>query len=173
MEALWSSVVRGAELTRSYLFVRVKGAVQDEMRKMGHGSRTSGYLCPEDFSDRSEAPGSHPEDDLIANIDGVRRLEQLSPRERTLLGRLVAGDEQQAIAKDMGVSSQRVNQLLARIKRGVATTPKPTKLEHVTTERCAELRAQGFTRAQIARHLGCSESLVTRRLKPRPPRKCA
>ena len=70
------------------------------------------------FRQRSDAPGSSPEREAI-----MARLEDLSPRERDVLGGVVSGKPNKVIAHDLGISPRTVEVYRANLmtKMGAAS----------------------------------------------------
>ena len=116
MESLWRSQQRGAEFTKTYVYVRTIGAIKDEARRMAEGSR--GNLQDVGaFVDVDEQWGLATETiDPVDTIEVRRLLDAMPPAAVTLVRHLAEGDSQHQMAERYQVSEPRINQVLADLK---------------------------------------------------------
>jgi transposase len=161
-EALWKAILAGAELTRAYLFVRIEGAVRDEMRTLMAGTRRA-PIAPSSFLEMSDALGLTAEsDDLDAQIDRSALLERMPAENRFLVEELAAGRGVSRIAADCRVSEPAVSQVMARLcARPTARVKVPGRIDFYA-------EAARILREETARHAGRATSYreVTSKLGP-------
>lgn len=162
MEALWKAIQAGSELTSAYLFVRIQGAVRDEMRALAAGTRYN-PIAPSQFRDLSDALGLAAESaDLDAHIDRSALFESMPTENRFLVGELAAGRGIARIAADCRVSEPAVSQVMARLRaRPTARVKVPGRIDFYA-------ESKRILREETARHAGQSTSYrdVTRKLGP-------
>jgi hypothetical protein len=138
MEAIWKAQCAGATFSKSYVIMRVRGALQDEMRKLGHGSRSSGYMDAGAFTDVSEAYWLA--DDGVCTeqqVDRAALIERMAPAGQYLVREIVKGKQLEEIGSELGVSGARVCQVVAQLKSRPGSV---TKLPG-TIDLYSELRA--------------------------------
>lgn len=152
MEALWKSILQGAELTPAYLWVRIQGAIRDEMRSLAAGGRYH-PIAPSAFRDIDSALGVAAEsNDLDAQIDRSALLSRMPPENRFLVEELAAGRGVSVIAADCRVSEPAVSQVFARITRN------PTDRVKVPGRVDFYAEAQRVLREETSRYAGRATS---------------
>jgi DNA-directed RNA polymerase specialized sigma24 family protein len=117
MMALWKAQTRGAIFSRAYVALRVRGAMQDEMRTLAEGQRhnyqsTVKFRDIDDHADRLRAESEDP----VERIDRERALEALPKAARYLVDQIASGVRQDQLAERLGVSAPRVNQVVNLLK---------------------------------------------------------
>ena len=132
MEALWTAHAEGKPLSRAYVCMRVRGAVIDEMRRLGIGSRRLGWVSQSDVLDIDDVARWLPTDsaDLEGAIDNRRALSRMPEAAQYMIGELAAGRSQQEIASAHRVTGARVSQVLTRLKADPSKVTKaPGRVE--------------------------------------------
>jgi DNA-directed RNA polymerase specialized sigma24 family protein len=117
MMALWKAQTRGAIFSRAYVALRVRGALQDEMRTLAEGQRhnyqsTTQFKDIDDHADRLRAESEDP----VERIDRERAIESLPKAARYLVDQIAFGVSQDQLAERLGVSAPRVNQVVNLLK---------------------------------------------------------
>jgi hypothetical protein len=162
MEALWKSIHQGAEITPAYLWVRIQGAVRDEMRSLAAGTRRD-PIAPSAFRDIADALGLAAEsEDLDAQIDRSALLSRMPKENRFLVKELASGHGISVIAADCRVSQPAVSQVLARLRSNPTARVKvPGRIDFYA-------EARRILREETARHAGRATSYreVTGKLGP-------
>lgn len=117
MAALWQAQTRGAVFSKAYVALRVRGALQDEMRTLAEGQRGN-YQGVNLFVDVHEHGRwlADEEIDIDERIDRQRLLESMPNAARELVTRLASGEQQQEIAAALGVSAPRVQRVTSLLK---------------------------------------------------------
>lgn len=148
MEALWKAHCAGNTFSRHYVWLRVRGALLDEMRRLAEGERRN-YQHVRSFVDVDDAWDLHSNDgdDLADVFDRKRLIESLPDAARTLMGRVVSGSSLEEIAAEQCVTGARVCQVLTRLK---AHPHKVTRLPG-QVDFYAELRTTA--KAEVRRRL--------------------
>lgn len=162
MEALWKAIRSGAEITPAYLWVRIQGAMRDEMRSLAAGTRRA-PIAPSAFRDIDDALGLAAEsDDLDAKLDRSALLARMPRENRFLVEEIASGKSLEAIAADCRVSSPAVSQVVARLRANpMARVKVPGRVDFYA-------EAKRILREETARHAGVSTSYreVTGKLGP-------
>lgn len=111
MEALWRAQRNGNDLTPGYVAMRVKGALIDEIRRVSEGQRRNPQSVSSfvDIDDQRDL--SAPSHDLDELLDQRRKFESMPSAARQLITRLAHGEQQQDIARSLGVSAPRIGQV--------------------------------------------------------------
>lgn len=116
MEALWKAQLAGKEFTKAYVCIRVRGALQDEMRSVAEGTRGN-YQNASSFVEVDEAYGLAAEiPDALDTLDRRRLLEAMPPAAVTLVQHLADGETQEQMATRYQVSASRMSQVLSDLK---------------------------------------------------------
>lgn len=153
MEALWKAQLAGNVFTKTYVCIRVRGALRDEMRKVAEGQRRNyqdiGAFVSVDALDTLSAETQDP----VEAIDRERLWEAMPRAATTMLERIAQGASFDDLADEYRVSPPRISQVLADIK---ARPTRPRTLPgHV------DLRAEltSFARRELRRHIGTATSI--------------
>lgn len=177
MEALWRAQVSGAVLSRGYVYLRVTGAVKDEMRRVAEGQRgnyqdVGAFVDVDDQFDLG-AEGT----DLVEAIDQGRTLEALPEAARFLVHEtVVVGKSQEEIARDYRVSAPRMWQVLERLKANPASVVRVPgrvdlrgELQRAARQFLEQAIAGTTTSAELARRIGAPKTTAHRWVGPDRP----
>lgn len=154
MESLWRSQQRGAEFSRSYVYLRAVNAIKDEARRIAEGERRN-YQDAGAFVDIDDQWDLRAESsDPIEAIDRKRLLERMPAAAVTLVRHVADGETQDQIGERYQVSAVRIFQVLTDLK---ARPLRPRQLPgHV------DLKAAlaSFTKQELRRRVGSHTSIT-------------
>jgi hypothetical protein len=177
MMALWKAQTRGAVFSRAYVALRVRGALQDEMRTLAEGQRGN-YQDRNRFGDIADFEGeiSGSSEDPVERIDRARFVESLPRAARYLVDQIAAGHQQDEIARRLGVHPVRVSQVVADLRRNPrGLTQLPGGVDYFERMRRAHRQmvqdayARTGTVTGVALELGVSMSNASRWVNSRKP----
>lgn len=153
MEALWKAQLAGRVFTKAYVCIRVRGALQDEMRTLAEGERRN-YQNAGAFVAVDEAYGLAAEiPDPVEALDRKRLWQAMPEAATTMLETIAGGATFRDLADECRVSEPRISQVLADIK---ARPTRPRELPgHVNLR--AELAS--YARNELRRQIGRAASI--------------
>lgn len=148
MESLWRSQQRGAEFSKSYVYLRAVNAIKDEARRIAEGERRNyqDTLAFVDIDDQFDL--SAESSDPIEAIDRRRLLESMPAAAVTLVGHVASGDSFGEIATHYRVSEPRISQVMADLKA------RPLRARQLPGHMNLRAELARFARVELKRRIG-------------------